>query len=269
VEYVRQRFWVDADVGSVFWHDHAFGGTTWPHGAVGTMIAEPFNSTWHDPKTGERIRTGPVADIHAVERVGHDVAGSFRELMVHIMDTVPHTVNVVTAGNPPGQPIDVALEAGRTVSFIMPPNEKIKMTPMPFLNGGTHTTGGALNFRAEPFAQRLANNPDPSQMFSSTVHGDPSTAMLRAYLGDAIVFRLIDVTMNESNVFTVSGHTFWTERYAQEANRKNSIHVGIAERYDLVVPEAGGPRHQPGDYNLVITCSLMAAAPSFRKVLGE
>jgi FtsP/CotA-like multicopper oxidase with cupredoxin domain len=248
VEYVRQRFWVDADVGSVFWHDHAFGGTTWPHGAVGTMIAEPFNSTWHDPKTGERIRTGPVADIHAVERVGHDVAGSFRELMVHIMDTVPHTVNIVTAGNPPGQPVDVALEAGRTVSFIMPPNDKIKMTPMPFLNGGTHTTGGALNFRAEPFAQRLANNPDPSKIFSSAVHGDPSTAMIRAYLGDAIVFRLLDVTMNESNVFTLSGHTFWSERYAEEANRKHSLHVGIAERYDLVIPEAGGPRHQAGDY---------------------
>lgn len=248
VEYVRQRFWVDADVGSVFWHDHAFGGTTWPHGAVGTMIAEPFGSTWHDPKTGKRIRTGPVADIHAVERVGHDVAGSFRELMVHIMDTVPHTVNIVTAGNPPGQPVDVALEAGRTVSFIMPPNDKIKMTPMPFLNGGTHTTGGALNFRAEPFAQRLANNPEPSQIFSSVVHGDPSTAMVRAYLGDAIVFRLLDVTMNESNVFTLSGHTFWSERYAQEANRKHSLHIGIAERYDLVIPEAGGPRHQAGDY---------------------
>ncbi|WP_447971483.1 hypothetical protein [Nitrospira sp. M1] len=248
VEYVRQRFWVDADVGSVFWHDHAFGGTTWPHGAVGTMIAEPFGSTWHDPKTGEPIRTGPVADIHATERVGHDVAGSFRELMVHIMDTVPHTVNIVTAGNPPGQPVDVALEAGRTVSFIMPPNDKIKMTPMPFLNGGTHTTGGALNFRAEPFAQRLANNPDSSKIFSSVVHGDPSTAMVRAYLGDAVVFRLLDVTMNESNVFTVSGHTFWSERYAQEANRKNSLHIGIAERYDLVLAEAGGPRHQAGDY---------------------
>jgi len=248
VEYVRQRFWVDADVGSVFWHDHAFGGTTWPHGAVGTMIAEPFNSTWHDPKTGKRVRTGPVADIHATERVGHDVAGSFRELMVHIMDTVPHTVNVVTAGNPPGQPVEVALEAGRTVSFQMPPNETIKMTPMPFLNGGTHTTGGALNFRAEPFAQRLANDPDPSKIFSSRVHGDPSTAMLRAYLGDAIVFRLLDVTMNESNVFTISGHTFWSERYAEEANRKHALHVGIAERYDLVIAEAGGPRHRPGDY---------------------
>ncbi|RMH07244.1 MAG: LysM peptidoglycan-binding domain-containing protein [Nitrospirae bacterium] len=248
VEFVRQRFWADADVGSVFCHDHAFGGTTWPHGAVCTFLIEPFGSTWHDPKTGKPIRTGPIADIHTVERVGHDVAGSFRELMVHIMDTVPHTVNVVTAGNPPGQPVEVALEAGRTVSFQMPPNDKIKMTPMPFLNGGTHTTGSALNFRAEPFAQRLSNNPDPSKLFSSRVHGDPSTPILRAYVGDAIVFRLIDVTMNESNVFTVSGHTFWTERYAQEANRKNSIHIGIAERYDLVVPEAGGPRHLPGDY---------------------
>ena len=248
VEFVRQRFWADVDVGSVFCHDHAFGGTTWPHGAVCSFLIEPYGSTYHDPVTGEPKRTGPVMDIHTIEPVGYGVSGSFRELMVQIMDTVPHTVNVVTAGNPPGQPVEVALEAGRTVSFIMPPNEKIKMTPMPFLNGGTHTTGGALNFRAEPFAQRLANNGDTSQLFSSKVHGDPSTVMLRAYLGDSIVFRLIDVTMNESNVFTVSGHNFLTERYAGDANRKNSIHIGIAERYDLVVPQAGGPRLQPGDY---------------------
>lgn len=248
VEFVRQRFWADADVGSVFCHDHAFGGTTWPHGAICSFLIEPFGSTWHDPVTGEAKRTGPVMDIHTVEPVGYGVSGSFRELMVQIMDTVPHTVNVVTAGNPPGQPVEVALEAGRTVSFQMPPNASIKMTPMPFLNGGTHTTGGALNFRAEPFAQRLASNAEPSQIFNSTIHGDPSTAMVRAYLGDTIVFRLIDVTMNESNVFTVSGHSFLTERYAGDANRKNSIHIGIAERYDLVVPQAGGPRLQPGDY---------------------
>ena len=248
VEFVRQRFWVDADVGSVFCHDHAFGGTTWPHGAVCTFLIEPFGSTWHDSVTGEAKRTGPIMDIHTIEPVGYGVSGSFRELMIQIMDTVPHTVNVVTAGNPPGQPVEVALEAGRTVSFQMPPNELIKMTPMPFLNGGTHTTGGAINFRAEPFAQRLANNPETAQLFSSTTHGDPSTHMVRAYLGDAIVFRLVDVTMNESNVFTISGHNFLTERYAGDANRKNSIHIGIAERYDLVVPQAGGPRLQPGDY---------------------
>ena len=117
---------------------------------------------------------------------------------------------------------------------------------MPFLNGGTHTTGGALNFRAEPFAQRLANNPDPSKIFSSAVHGDPSTAMVRAYLGDAIVFRLIDVTMNESNVFTFPGIRSGQNAMRRKPTGKIRIHVGIAERYDLVVPEAGGPRHQAG-----------------------
>jgi hypothetical protein len=54
--------------------------------------------------------------------------------------------------------------------------------------------------------------------------------------------------MNETMTWTLSGHTFLTERYAGDANRKNSIHIGIAERYDLVVPQAGGPRLQPGDY---------------------
>ncbi len=246
VEFVRQRLWADADVGSVFCHDHAFGATTWPHGGFCTLLIEPVGSTYHDPKTGKPIRTGPIADIRTVEPVGYGVNGSFRELMVQVHDTVPHTVNIVTAGNPPGQPVEVALEAGKTVSFQMP--EKIYMTPMPFLNGGTHTTGSGFNFRAEPVAQRLKNNPDPSQIFSSVIHGDPSTPLLRAYLGDTAVFRLVHTLMNETMVWTISGHTFLSERYAGDANRKNSIHVGIAERYDLVVPKAGGPRLQPGDY---------------------
>jgi hypothetical protein len=233
-------------VGTVFWHDHAFGATTWPHGGFGTFIAEPVGSTYHDPKTGKLVRSGPVADIHTNEPVGHGVNNSFRELMVQVHDTVPHTVNIVTAGNPPGQPVEVALEAGKTVSFMMP--EKIYMTPMPFLNGGTHTTGSGLNFRAGPIAQRLATNPDVSQIFNSQIHGDPYTPLLRAYTGDTMVFRLLHTLMNETMTWTLSGHTFWTERYAPDANRKNSIHIGIAERYDLVVPEAGGPRHLAGDY---------------------
>ena len=246
VEFVRQRFWVDADVGTVFWHDHAFGATTWPHGGFGTFIAEPVGSTYHDPKTGKTIRSGPIADIHTVEPVGYGVNNSFRELMVQVHDTVPHTVNIVTAGNPPGQPVEVALEAGKTVSFMMP--EKLYMTPMPFLNGGTHTTGSGLNFRAGPIAQRLATNPDVSQAFNSQIHGDPYTPLLRAYTGDTMVFRLLHTLMNETMTWTISGHTFLSERYAGDANRKNSMHIGIAERYDLVVPQAGGPRLQAGDY---------------------
>jgi len=245
VEFIRYRWWVDSDLGTVFWHDHAFGATTWPHGGFGSVIIEPFGSTYHDPKTGQPIRSGPIADIHTVEPVGYGVNGSFRELMVSIHDTVPHTVNVVTAGNPPGQPVEVALEAGKTVSFAMP--DKILASPNKYINGGTHTTGSGLNFRAEPFARRLVNNPDTSKLFSSAIHGDPDTPLLRAYVGDTVVFRLLHQLMNESHVWTLSGHTFLTERYAGDANRKNSIHVGIAERYDLVT-KAGGFQGMPGDY---------------------
>jgi FtsP/CotA-like multicopper oxidase with cupredoxin domain len=244
-EFVRYRWWVDVDMGTVFWHDHAFGATTWPHGGFGVTLVEPFGSTYHDPSNGKLLWSGPIADIHTNEPIGAGVSGSFRELMVSIHDTVPHTVNTVSAGNPPGQPIEVALEAGKTVSFQMP--EKILPTPNPYINGGTHTTGSGFNFRAEPFAQRLANNPDTSKLFNSAIHGDPETPMLRAYVGDTVVFRLLHQLMNESHVWTISGHTFLTERYAGDANRKNSIHVGIAERYDLV-SKAGGFQGMPGDY---------------------
>ncbi|OGW66046.1 MAG: hypothetical protein A3H49_10380 [Nitrospirae bacterium RIFCSPLOWO2_02_FULL_62_14] len=244
-EFVRYRWWVDVDLGTVFWHDHAFGATTWPHGGFGVTIVEPFGSTYHDPKNGKLVWSGPIADIHSTEPIGYGVNGSFRELMVSIHDTVPHTVNVIQAGNPPGQPIEVALEAGKTVSFQMP--EKILLAPNPYINGGTHTTGSGLNFRAEPFAQRLANNPDTSVLFNSAIHGDPDTPMLRAYVGDTVVFRLLHQLMNESHVWTMAGHTFLTERYAGDANRKYSIHVGIAERYDLV-SKAGGFQGMPGDY---------------------
>ncbi|WHZ16559.1 MAG: Multicopper oxidase [Nitrospira sp.] len=244
-EFVRYRWWVDVDMGTVFWHDHAFGATTWPHGGFGVTIVEPYGSTYHDPKNGKLVYSGPIADIHTNEPIGVGVSGSFRELMVSIHDTVPHTVNVIEAGNPPGQPIEVALEAGKTVSFQMP--EKILNAPNKYINGGTHTTGSGFNFRAAPFAQRLSNNPDTSKLFSSAIHGDPGTPLLRAYTGDTMVFRLLHQLMNESHVWTISGHTFLTERYAADANRKNSIHVGIAERYDLV-SKAGGFQGMPGDY---------------------
>ena len=74
--------------------------------------------------------------------------------MVQLNDSVPHTINIVTAGSSPGQPVEVALKAGMTISFTIP--DHIRMTPMPFPNGETHTTGGNLNFLAERISGRPA-----------------------------------------------------------------------------------------------------------------
>jgi FtsP/CotA-like multicopper oxidase with cupredoxin domain len=246
VEFVRYRYWVDADLGTVFWHDHALGGTTWPHGAVGGLIVEPVGATYHDPKTGKEIRSGPIADIHSTEPIGYGVNGSFREMVQYLNDTVPYTAQVVTAGNPPGQTIQAAIDAGQALFFQMPYN--LDLVSVPMLNGGTHTTGGGFFFKSESIAKRLKFNPDPSLVFSTKTHGkDPGTPLLRAYLGDTVVFRLLHVMMNESHTWHLAGHAFRTERYAEKSDFRNAYHVGIAERYDLVT-KAGGPQQMAGDY---------------------
>ncbi len=246
VEFVRYRYWVDADLGTVFWHDHALGGTTWPHGAVGGLIVEPVGATYHDPKTGKEIRSGPIADIHSTDPIGYGVNGSFREMVQYLHDTVPYTAQVVTAGNPPGQTIQAAIDAGQALFFQMPYD--LDLVSVPMLNGGTHTTGGGFFFKAESIAKRLKNDPDPSHVFSTRTHGkDPGTPLLRAYLGDTVVFRLMHVMMNESHTWHLAGHAFRTERYAEKSDFKNAWHVGIAERYDLVT-KAGGPQQMAGDY---------------------
>ena len=67
MEFVRQRFWVDSDVGTVFWHDHALGRITWNHGGFGTMIVEPVGSTYHNPEDRRADPSGPLADIRTAE----------------------------------------------------------------------------------------------------------------------------------------------------------------------------------------------------------
>ena len=117
----------------------------------------------------------------------------------------------------------------------------------PHLNGGTHTTGGAFNFRSASLTARLKSNADASKLFSSKTHGDPSTPLLRAYIGDSILFRLLSGMQNETHTFVVSGHGYRPERYDGDSRVTNTIHIGIAERYDLATT-AGGYQEMAGDY---------------------
>ena len=187
-----------------------------------------------------------MADIRTVEPVGYGVNGSFRELMVQLNDSVPHTINIVTAGNPPGQPIEVALEAGKTVSFPMPETYHDDTDAVPERR---HTYD-----RRQPQFQG-GTDLGPPEGRSGSVETVQQRRTRRSLYADGAGLpgrygRVPAVADHDERkmVWTLSGHTFLTERYAGDANRKNSIHIGIAERYDLVVPQAGGPRLQPGDY---------------------
>ncbi len=242
VEYVRYRWYPDVDLGIVFWHDHVFGLDSWGHGLFGSTIVEPPRSTYHDPTTGKEVRSGLVVDIHTTDPVSAKVTGSFREIVMRIMDSNPRTAELISADNPmAGRP-----SVDGTPSAKYP--DKINKSPMSFLNGGEATTGSGLDMRVEPLSVRLANNPDPALLFSSKIHGDPETALVRAYLGDPIVFRVLQPAANEAHTWHVSGHWFPEDRYNDDALPRNTLRIAIAERMDVVLPAAGGPQRMAGDY---------------------
>lgn len=111
--------------------------------------------------------------------------------------------------------------------------------------------GSSLNLRAEPWADRGG---DPSLLFSSYTHGDPFTPLPKAYPGDPVVIRTINVSQGMQTLH-VDGHRTTPEpRYTDAAGKLESapvdtIHYGVSEKFTLILEGgAGGPRHVPGDY---------------------
>jgi hypothetical protein len=113
-------------------------------------------------------------------------------------------------------------------------------------------TDATLNLKAEPWADRLAVNPDPSLLFSSYTHGDPFTPIPLAYPGDPLVIRTINVGPTVDGLH-IDGHRFTLENRffdangKQQASQENTLHYGISEKYTLVL-KAGGTLRKPGDY---------------------
>ena len=87
-EFVRYRWYPDVQFGTAYFHDHVSALTSWKHGLFGALIAEPPGSTYHDPHTGDEVKSGTIVDIHGDSDVGVDVKGSFRELVMFIQDDI-------------------------------------------------------------------------------------------------------------------------------------------------------------------------------------
>lgn len=83
VEFVQYAWYSDVDTGTVFWHDHV-NFKTWDHGLFGAHIIEPAESTYHDPFTGDPVRSGTYVSIHAPDdaSIGAGQSGSFREFIL-------------------------------------------------------------------------------------------------------------------------------------------------------------------------------------------
>ncbi|MCW2928698.1 MAG: uncharacterized protein JWM86_2666 [Thermoleophilia bacterium] len=219
VEFQRYQWYPDVNLDNVFWHDHVDGIHGWGKGLVSQLIVEPPGSTYHDPRTGAQVDSGTIVDIHTSSPlVPGVVTGSFREMALWTIDDNP--------ARTPGTPEEEA-----------------------------NVVDSTLNLRAEPWADRLAANPDPSVVLSSFVHGDPNTPLPKAYPNDPFVVRTINVSGNGIDTLHIDGHTSRQElRHTSSAGQRDgalsdTIHYGISERYTRVLEGgAGGPSGRPGDY---------------------
>ena len=206
-EFVQQRWYPDVDLDNVFWHDHVDGIHGWGKGLVGQLIVEPKGSTYHDPVTGEEVRSGNYVDIRTQNPLAPGlVDSSFRELALW------------TIGDNP-------------------------------------VTDSTLNLRAEPWSERLAEDRDPSLLFSSYRHGDPRTPLPRAYRGDPFVLRTVNVTGNGIDSLQLDGHRWYTESKLRDAAGKvtstpqDSLQYGISSKFTAILEGgAGGLSGSAGDY---------------------
>jgi hypothetical protein len=217
-EFIQYRWYPDVVLDNVFWHDHVDGIHNWGHGLVGQFIVEPKGSTYHDPKTGRQIDSGTLADIRTESPLlPGKVDGSFREFAWFQIDDNP----------------------GRTPGVPPPPGEEDEDVD------GQDST---VNLRAEPWADRLGADPDPSLLFSSYRHGDPSTPMPKAYPNDPLVLRTVQVGPL-IDTFRLDGMRFSSEVRNDRSRQIDTILSGVSEKSTIVVDGgAGGPQGTPGDY---------------------
>lgn len=213
-----QVIWDMADIRS---HRH--------HGSFGMLIVEPENSRWLDPVTREPIRTGPRAIIDVP---GDSNREDFREFALLWADG-QYIVN------PSGK-------------CIIPPGDEIDPSePCNQAAGDPEDQGfKGLNYRSEPFRWRFETNDSEAWVFSSKVHGDPSTPVMRAYRDDPVVFRVgMGADKRRGVSVQLSGHEFHQFWRDEESPVKGTYsltpggNLNIQPRYD-----AGGFQNQSGDY---------------------
>ena len=195
------------------WYNDTQFGTAYFHDHVNAI------GTWRHGLFGALVSEPPGSTYHD-PRTGAELrSGAIADI---------HTSSPVSA--------DVTGSFRELVSFVQDESSVLSIG---------RSTGSALNLRAEPLDERGG---DPALAFSSEVHGDPATPVLDAYVGDPVVVRSLVSATNETHTWHVDGHWFRKEPFSESSPPVSTAHLGISERFDLVIPGAGGPQKRPGDY---------------------
>lgn len=208
-ETLVERFFADTELQTVFFHDHLFANSHQQHGMFGAMIIEEAGASFHHIRTGQKLDAGTKAVIKRRDGT------SFREFTLFVHDFALLFDKEGKPLNPPAVP-------------------------------GSHDDPGVMgiNYRSEPMRERLGKDADPAYIFSSFVHGDPSTPILETYPSDEIIIRLLDGAHEEQHVFNVTGMSWRKEIGDPNSPLAASQTLGISEAFNLRITD----NYTAGDY---------------------
>ena len=197
------------------WYPDVQVGTAYFHDHVNGI------RTWQHGLVGAVVVEPPGATYHDPTTRAETSSGALVD--VHVSGETP-----VSA--------DISGSFREFVAFIQEPSRLTNVDRSPGTN---------LNLRAEPLDRREG---PVERLFSSTVHGDPATPLVRAYVGDPVVVRATVGGTNEVHTWHLDGHWFRDEPWSQQSRPISTTHLGISERKDMSIPAAGGPQQRAGDY---------------------
>jgi FtsP/CotA-like multicopper oxidase with cupredoxin domain/RNA polymerase-binding transcription factor DksA len=220
-ENITYTWYADQEYGGTILYDYGDIRSHRLHGGYGSLIIEPKGSSYRDPKTGQPLLSGARADIIAQDKP------DFREQVLMFSDGL-YTIG--KDGTPP-TPGEVDPITGEHAD-LEDRGEK------------------GINYRSEPFSHRLAANPDKSQIFSSLAHGDPSTPLPEAYVGDPIRLRVMQTAdRSRGSVFTLHSNRWryqWTDPNSKLVSSQGSLTPG--ESLDIIPVQYEGKYNPGGDY---------------------
>lgn len=208
-ETLIERFFLDKELRTVFFHDHLFANSHQQHGVFGALLVEEAGATFHDICSGKEINYGTRAVIKRRDGT------SFREFALFVHDFALLFDKEGNPLNPPEVP-------------------------------GSHDDPGVMgiNYRCEPMRERLREHSDPAYIFSSIEHGDPATPILETYPSDELMIRLLDGAHEEQHAFNLTG-MHWKKEVADPVSPDVAAQtLGISEAFNIRITK----QYSPGDY---------------------
>lgn len=219
-------------IGTAILSDFADVRSNRHHGAFGNLIVEPEGSAWLDPETGDPVENATQAMI--TDHDGED----FREFALMFTEGMFIVNDDEDVCPIPRAGLEEEAEAHGDGNAEGEPCNQIGEQEDQGFQG--------INYRSEPFGHRFANDERQHLVYSSDVHGDPSTPILRAFADDPVTLRLSQPADRANGIsFHLASHQWRRNNIPQAPLVGTQADISTGKARELVLADGAGGA---GDY---------------------